>query len=142
MRSLGLCIGASSVSYVCLERDDGYAGVTASNSIIHDGNPEKVIRGLLDETRFAEIERIAVTGRKFRSMVETATIPEPEAVEHAYRYVRDGAAGQSNASIIVSAGGETVMVYQINGINVQTLFLVLSSTLMAAKPRIFIPRSN
>ncbi|MBN1687416.1 MAG: activase, partial [Spirochaetales bacterium] len=110
VRSLGICIGASSVTSAIVEKNGHPATVLKTDSIIHDGNPEVVVSTILDEARRDGIDRLAVTGRKFRSMVAAATIPEPEAVERAYRFVLHG----SPADLIVSAGGETVMVYLLD----------------------------
>jgi predicted CoA-substrate-specific enzyme activase len=52
--------------------------------------------------------RVAVTGRKFRDLLALSSIPEPEAVEFAARYsVPPGL----RCPAVVSAGGETFMVY-------------------------------
>jgi predicted CoA-substrate-specific enzyme activase len=54
---------------------------------------------------------VAATGRRFRHFVHLTSIPEPEAVEWAYRFVKpDGV----DCPAIVSAGGETFMVYALN----------------------------
>ena len=105
-----MCIGASTVTYSTIERDGNQPQVHSADAIVHDGNPEKVVSKILAEARLNGIERLAVTGRKFSSMVEAATIPEPEAIELAYGFVRNG----SPADLIVSAGGETVMVYLLD----------------------------
>ena len=110
MRSLGMCIGASTVTYANIERDQNQSQVLNADAIIHDGNPEKVVGEILAKARIDGIDRLAVTGRKFRSMVKAATIPEPEAIELSYGFVRNG----SSADLIVSAGGETVMVYLLD----------------------------
>ena len=53
---------------------------------------------------------IAVTGRKFSQSINLTSIPEPEAAENAFSYL-NGAGTHYNA--IVSAGGETFMVYAL-----------------------------
>jgi predicted CoA-substrate-specific enzyme activase len=105
-----MCIGASTVTYASIERNGGSPQILESDAIIHDGNPEKVVNTILAKARVDGIDQLAVTGRKFRSMVDAATIPEPEAIERAYSFVRNGAP----ADLIVSAGGETVMVYLLD----------------------------
>jgi activator of 2-hydroxyglutaryl-CoA dehydratase len=57
------------------------------------------------------VDRIAVTGRKLRKKLNASSLAEPEAVEHAYRYLRNY--GQE-ADVIVSAGGETFMAYKLD----------------------------
>ena len=50
----------------------------------------------------------AVTGRKFRSIVNLSSISEPEAIELAYKNLN------YHADIIISAGGENFIVYDID----------------------------
>ncbi len=51
------------------------------------------------------------TGRKFRGFVNLTSIPEPEAMEYAYRFVKPP---DVSCPAVVSAGGETFMVYVLN----------------------------
>ena len=56
-------------------------------------------------------DTIAATGRKFRKFVNLSSIPEPEAIEHAYQYVKPP---DIDCPAVVSAGGETFMVYALD----------------------------
>lgn len=113
MKSLGICVGASTVSTaVITPKQDGYAIETIS--IPHEGNPRKAVLQLIDDLNLGEIAYMAATGRKFRSMLKLQSIPEPEALEHAFSYIKENAQMKENPSVIVSAGGETFMVYEIN----------------------------
>ncbi|MBW2656291.1 MAG: activase, partial [Deltaproteobacteria bacterium] len=56
-------------------------------------------------------DRIAATGRKFRKFVNLSSIPEPQAVEFAYPYVKPA---DIDCPAVVSAGGETFMVYALD----------------------------
>lgn len=115
MKALGICIGASSVSTALVSRDDDIYSVEAS-SISHEGNPRKTILEIIKSLDLSHIDYMAVTGRKFRSMLKTASIAEPEALEHAYLHVKNKytEADSRAANVIVSAGGETFMVYETN----------------------------
>jgi predicted CoA-substrate-specific enzyme activase len=59
---------------------------------------------------FRQIDRVALTGRKFKDLVNLPTITEPEAVEIAAQ----NAAERDGIDAIVSAGGETFLMYCLN----------------------------
>lgn len=122
MKALGLCLGASTVSVVQVElnRDqDRRTGTSTPNrpSIIeyslhpHDGDPKRTLLSALEHLDLNSFDRIAVTGRRFRNFVNLTSIPEPEAVEYAYQFVKPPAV---SCPAVVSAGGETFMVYVMN----------------------------
>lgn len=122
LTSLGLCLGASTVSMVQIEQ---YLNPKTSNPtkrnnnprIIksafhpHEGNPQKTLLRLINGFDLNKFDRIVATGRRFRSFVNLTSIPEPEAVEYAYRYIKPA---DILCPAIVSAGGETFMVYVLN----------------------------
>jgi predicted CoA-substrate-specific enzyme activase len=111
MQALGLCLGASTVSMVRILKEDGHARVVGYETITHEGNPRKVIRELLERIPDAQDIPLAVTGRKFAGFVRLSVISEPEAVEKAVEHVqgKDG-----DCRIVVSAGGETFLVYHLD----------------------------
>ena len=112
MKTLGLCIGASNIGLVLLERGaDRQVRILDTKTRPHEGNPRSTIASLVDEKLLGDVERIAVTGRKLRSKLNASSIPEPEAVEHAYRYLQSLG---HKADVIVSAGGETFMAYKLD----------------------------
>jgi len=91
MKSLGICIGATTLSAVELDGTDngGFReGFVSSNA--HAGNPREAVRSILERYRPADGCRIAVTGRKFRGLLNLTSISEPEAVEWALRASLDG----------------------------------------------------
>jgi len=122
LKALGICLGASTVSLVeVMQPRTGTssglqppgAGVRILHHVIHphEGNPrETLIRGL-KSLRLDEFDRIAVTGRRFRKSVNLSSISEPEAVEYAYRFIKPPLV---SCPAVVSAGGETFMVYTMN----------------------------
>jgi predicted CoA-substrate-specific enzyme activase len=111
MKSLGLCIGSSSIGYIIVEKEGPSIRVIEEKNTAHEGSPESVIRGILTPERLVGLDFMAVTGRKFRNLLKTQSISEPEAVEIAHEFV---ASDDEKADAIVSAGGETMMVYQID----------------------------
>ncbi len=109
--SVGICAGASTITMVVMEKNGQKPKVKRVLSQPHEGNPKQVINDLFHQLGREGIDHIAVTGRKFKSFLTLPTISEPLAVEQAYRYV-NGHGPQYNA--IISAGGETFMVYQLD----------------------------
>ena len=115
MKSLGICLGASTVSMVQAAQEN--TSGTERPRVIdfsrhpHDGNPKKTLLSVLNSLDLTSFDRIAATGRKFRKFINLSSISEPESVEHAYGYVkRQGI----SCPAIVSAGGETFMVYVLD----------------------------
>jgi len=111
MKSLGICIGATTLSTVGLSTDTGNCISTTDIFIKpHNGNPQEALLKTLAELNVNSYSRIAVTGRKFRNFVNLSSISEPEAVEAALFHL-NGDGKRFNA--IVSTGGETFMVYAL-----------------------------
>jgi predicted CoA-substrate-specific enzyme activase len=122
MKSIGICLGASSVSIAQVETngDDHDAGrsvwgraprLTGHAVHPHDGNPKKTLIHALDGLDLAGFDRVAATGRKFRHVVRLSSIPEPQAVEYAYQFTRPA---HTSCPAVVSAGGETFMAYVLD----------------------------
>ena len=120
IRALGLCLGASTVSIVQLELSRKPNPDHTANSrprIIdyslhpHEGDPQNTLLEAFDKMDLGSFDRIAATGRKFRKFVNLSSIPEPEAVEHAYQYLKPP---DIDCPAVVSAGGETFMVYALD----------------------------
>lgn len=112
MKTLGICFGATTIQYAVLEGDREFVTVKESGRSTHDGNPEKVLLQLLSRLNLVDIDRMAVTGRSFRSCVALSSISEPEAVEAAlFQDFRGG----TFPSLVVSMGGETQLVYKVSG---------------------------
>ncbi len=122
IRSLGLCLGASTVSIVQVEQEQNlHEGNPTQEKKTprlveyslhpHEGDPKRTLLSALKNVDLNSFDRIAATGRKFRKFVALSSIPEPEAVEYAYRFVK---APDVSCPAVVSAGGETFMVYVLN----------------------------
>ncbi len=79
--------------------------------IPHDGDPKGALTAALQRLDPSSYDRIAATGRKFLNAIKLPSISEIEAVAHAYRFVEQEY-GPCNA--IVSAGGENLMVYEVD----------------------------
>ena len=121
-RSLGICLGASTISMVQVEVDRSPANETEttmppqpriiSHSLYtHEGDPKQTLISAIGTLDLNSFDRIAATGRRFRRQVNLTSIPEPEAVEYAYRFTKPA---DVSCPAVVSAGGETFMVYVLN----------------------------
>ena len=108
LKSAGFCLGATSVGLVQLERDSQGIKVLQGYSHSHEGDLPGHFRGELDRV---DGFRVGVTGRKFRDRVVLPAISEPEAVELAFRFMKDRYPG---VQAIVTAGGESFMVYELD----------------------------
>jgi len=116
LKSLGLCLGASTVSLVHVEQDveddNRYAPRVVGHWLhVHEGDPKRTLRRALEAMDIGAFDRIAATGRKFRKFVNLTSVSEPEAVEHAYPFVKPAGV---DCPAVVSAGGETFMVYVLD----------------------------
>jgi len=77
----------------------------------HEGNPRRVLREMLGKVDGLEKMRLAATGRKFRHHLALSTISEPEAVERAVSHILPE---DHPYRVVISAGGETFMVYHLD----------------------------
>jgi len=114
MKTLGICFGATTVQYVKLNAsnaDAGGAAIEATGRVAHEGDPKGVALKLLSDPAIVGVDRVAVTGRAFRSSVDLSAISEPEAVECA---LRRSYPGGGCPHLVISSGGETQLVYVIN----------------------------
>ncbi len=102
-RSLGICLGASTISTV--QRVSGEMRSTRTN---HGGKVSEVVKELIHNAIPA---RVGITGRKFRDLINIETVSEPEAVELAYDHIRPQYAGMDS---ILSAGSESFLVYALD----------------------------
>jgi predicted CoA-substrate-specific enzyme activase len=116
--SIGICIGASTISFVKLSKDNaGIIKIDKVSTLPHNGSPKAFF---LDSFKEFNPEKYpsALTGRKFRSIVNMTSIPEPEASELAFSFlqIKYNSNGHDlrNVSAIASLGAETFMVYTLD----------------------------
>jgi len=111
MKSLGICIGATTLTAVTAGRNpQGEINRSLLHLKPHDGNPRRAFLELLTSLPLNQFQRIAVTGRKFRSFVNLTSLPEPLAVETALSFL---SAGREPLNAVISAGGESFLIYVI-----------------------------
>ncbi|HPO50603.1 MAG TPA: BadF/BadG/BcrA/BcrD ATPase family protein, partial [Spirochaetota bacterium] len=111
MKALGICIGASTVSVVGIEEKNSIATKIEQKTIFHEGDSKGSLLKVLKEINIENYDKIAVTGRKFRKFVNLTNITEPEAIEYS---VEKLIGDKSKYNALISAGGETIMVYELN----------------------------
>jgi predicted CoA-substrate-specific enzyme activase len=120
--AFGICLGASTITAVEIApaqaagragppRRRGRRGIQVERVVRrhHEGNPRDVLAAVLDELA-PGASPVLVTGRKFRELVSLPSIAEPEASEWALPHVARG----ERFDALVSAGGETFMVYRLD----------------------------
>ncbi|MBF0152552.1 MAG: activase [Magnetococcales bacterium] len=116
MKSLGLCVGAATLSAVILERrPDGDGNPTwqviATAVRPHQGNPEAHVRQLLATWKEESFVGVVVTGGSFSQRVNLTRIPEPWAVEQALAFPEmQGERYQA----VVALGGEGFLAYPLD----------------------------
>ena len=122
IKSLGICLGASTVSLVQMQLDPDQRGSESlpqgpgleliDHALYpHEGDPKQTLLKAFEKLDLNAFDSIAATGRKFRKFVNLTSISEPEAVEHAYQYIKPS---DVNCPAVISAGGETFMVYALD----------------------------
>lgn len=117
MKTLGICIGASTITMACVNQSNDKITIDMTKSISHEGNPRAVLMDILNDKSLYDTDRIAVTGRKLRHLINAQTLSEPEAIEEAYGYIngfQENRGVTTHQTTIVSAGGETFMVYRLD----------------------------
>ena len=108
-RAFGICLGASTISAVEVLKTENGIKIERVLRKHHEGNPRKEFENVLSELNTGD-SNVLITGRKFREFVNLPSIPEPEATEYALSYV----AKDEKYDVLVSAGGETFMVYNLD----------------------------
>jgi activator of 2-hydroxyglutaryl-CoA dehydratase len=105
IKSLGICIGASTVSAVYISRHHNSISVISARTLPHNGNPKEILGKIFSN----EVPgKITITGKKFRQFLNLTSISEAEAIELAMNNL------QLSADLIISAGGENFIVYSLD----------------------------
>jgi predicted CoA-substrate-specific enzyme activase len=112
-RSLGICLGASSIQVVELLADAGCLRVGRTIVRSHESDPRRAFLDVLETIDGQGHAYGLVTGRKFRAAVNVPSITEPEAVENALAFLSQ-VEGEANCSAVVSLGAESFVSYTID----------------------------
>ncbi len=112
--AVGVCIGASTISFVkAIRTDDGAIVIDSISRIPHNGSPKTVLLEHFQVFNKNAVPTVA-TGRKFRNLLDLTTISEPEATELAFSFILKKYSQQERFTGIVSLGGETFMAYTLD----------------------------
>lgn len=112
MKSLGICLGASTITAVKLNKNETETiEIEKVISRSHEGNARKTFLDILAEVQPETFDRITITGRKFRENVKLTKIAEPNAIEYALDFLK---LDSREYNVLVSAGGESVLVYELD----------------------------
>ena len=84
--SLGICIGASTISFVKAKDVDNEIRVISRVSILHEGNPKKILTEYFNNNNLPEYS-VVFTGRKFKHFINGYVVSEPEAIEQALEFL-------------------------------------------------------
>jgi predicted CoA-substrate-specific enzyme activase len=107
-KTVGICLGASSLSLVMIEDDT----IIKTQKIVHNGDPnhflQKCVALLSDDVA------VVVTGRKFRNSTKYYSISESVATECALKWHLSKYAEDQNATSVATLGAETFMVYHLD----------------------------
>lgn len=109
-KAVGVCCGASTVSFVKIAKLNNDFKVIDKLIITHNGDPKKIFELNLKSFNNEKLPTV-VTGRKFRKLVNLPNISEPEATEYAFKHTINN---REEFSAIASLGGETFMVYPLD----------------------------
>jgi predicted CoA-substrate-specific enzyme activase len=110
-KTLGICIGASSVKTALLRWDGDSYTVEKAEVTSHECNPKQAFFAILENYRGA-FNQLCVTGRKFKDLVDCATITEPEATELALKdFLRHQ---QAKFNALISLGSENFILYELD----------------------------
>lgn len=109
--SLGICLGASTVSLVELARRENTPVIVRRLSRAHQGNVRRCLTDMLGQAGGLDGRPCCVTGRRFRHSLNLSAISEPEATELAVGHILP--AGHPYR-LVISAGGETFLVYHLD----------------------------
>jgi len=108
-KSLGICIGAATISFVKTQKTREGIEVISAECVNHSGNPKLAITEYFHKSDHSD-SYVVTTGRKFRNLLKSFSVSEPEAVEEAFRFLNF--TGKYDA--IASLGSENFLVYYLN----------------------------
>lgn len=114
MRAIGICVGASTITRVDIEKNNQAISIKNIVSRVHEGNIRETFENIVGSEGLKTADRIALTGRKFKNLIRLSSISEPEAVEHAYAFLKKK---YGETHYISCAGGETFTTYQLDSSN-------------------------
>ena len=112
MKTIGICLGAWSLSFAHITKNNDKIFINKLHKIIHNGNPQKHLIEYLKNTELDNTTLIA-TGRKFRKNINITNVSETEASECALSFLQNKY-NYPKLDAIASLGAETFLVYDLD----------------------------
>lgn len=106
-RSLGVCVGSSTIKAVGLEWTGERYRVVETVQERHDSEAVASLDRILSQLNHGSYDFLAITGRRLKDHLDAPTITEPEATQYALL-------GTNGHDAIVSAGSENLILYQLS----------------------------
>ncbi len=106
-RSLGVCVGSSTIKAVGLEWSDDEYRVVESVQERHDSEAVETLDRVLRQVDHQRYDFLTITGRRLKDHLDAPTITEPEATHYAL-------GGVNGHDAIISAGSENLILYQLS----------------------------
>ena len=107
---VGICLGAWSLSFAHIIKDNDKIIIDKLHKIIHNGNPKKHLTDYLINNDITDSNQIIATGRKFRKNLNITNISEVEASEYALSFLINKY-NYPKLDAVASLGAETFLVY-------------------------------
>ncbi|MGC4063047.1 MAG: hypothetical protein QM784_00025 [Polyangiaceae bacterium] len=107
---LGIDIGAESIKLAVVESGPGQLSVRSILSRAHQKEPERVLKEMLCDGGFGDIDRVAVTGR-LHSLVRAYRVPSKAALRRGARELRPELARMT----VLSIGAHGFAVLELSG---------------------------
>ncbi len=121
-KSLGICIGASTIRIVELLWNNGEFSIGKTSVMSHQCNPKNIFLEEIKKFDFQSYDYACITGRRFKDAISLPKITEPKATEYALKHYLRGKGERFNA--LISLGSENFILYELdeggNIITVQT----------------------
>ncbi len=112
--SLGICLGASTIKAVIIEKNGDDYSVLNSLAVSHGSDPRQALCEMLGKLDLKDIDYCAFTGRKFKEIVKAASLTEAEAVEYALSFERKRTKHIHDFNVLVSLGAESFIAYLLD----------------------------
>ncbi|MDG5815743.1 acyl-CoA dehydratase activase [Chitinispirillales bacterium ANBcel5] len=114
LKSLGICIGSASIKAAEITKNELGSKITKQVVQNHDNSPREAFDTLMKQFRTENYDFSMLTGRKFREMIDTPSITEPEAVEYSLRHMKENNLLSSNPGAVASLGAENFILYTLD----------------------------
>lgn len=110
MKSIGICLGASTIKIAILEKNELGLNISKTDIITHHCSPKDTLNSILDDIEIDSFDFGILTGRKFKDKINHPSITESEAIEYGLDYVYSSDKKYSYKAL-VSLGAENFIAY-------------------------------